>query len=599
MAASNPTDFIESRLTAADAVKVTATRLRFGPLTVFRGPEVPPNTVGRNGDIFILDDTAGPGTGLQSTLVPTQASLYQKRPTLAGAEWVELGTGGGGGSGTAIVDQDADTFVDVESTPDNDTVRMRVGDNSGNYDVSVDAFNLSTAGLSIVVPGALGTALVAGSPISVTAGRNTLPGIPGGAISLTAGSTAIAAGAAIGGSVTIAGGAVEPGSTAANNTGGHVFIRGGNINSSTGFINNAGRVEITGGTGTGLNASGGRVDVFAGAGIGTGSGGALNLQAGNGRTGGATRLVSGNGDGAAAGTITIQSGSAISGNQAGGNILIACGSSSGTGAGAGMRLTSGSSTIGGGGAFQMFSGSGNPGGNFSMASGNAAPGTNGFGGFFFMNAGSGDGIGGGGNMQFTPGRGASAATDGGILIMPTVINTATPRTSRLLFVSATGGFPLFSVGFRAPITLSQEFLYTWPDSYGAFNSVLTSDGSGGMSWTTPATHGFVVSTGSRAAPLVVGPATGISLPAVRATRTMVFLVSSGGVVSWIVPNQVDNGTADGQELLLIGRDSANAMVVNTLGNVVLGSAGPVTLGENVTLTLVWDGVAWVETSRNG
>jgi len=96
MAINNPVDFVESRLTAADAVKVTTTSVKFGPLTVFRGPLVPPDTFGRNGDIFIHDDTAGPGEGIQINRIPDTASLYQKRPVQVPVGPVVYRTGGGG-----------------------------------------------------------------------------------------------------------------------------------------------------------------------------------------------------------------------------------------------------------------------------------------------------------------------------------------------------------------------------------------------------------------------------------------------------------------------------------------------------------------------
>lgn len=84
------TDAIESGLTASDAVKVTTTSVKFGPTRIMRGPTVPTADQGRNGDLFILDDTATASEDLQSSQIPSQASLYQKRPAQVSSGPVEV-----------------------------------------------------------------------------------------------------------------------------------------------------------------------------------------------------------------------------------------------------------------------------------------------------------------------------------------------------------------------------------------------------------------------------------------------------------------------------------------------------------------------------
>lgn len=93
---NNNTDAIESGLTASDAVKVTTTSIKFGPTRIMRGPTVPTADQGRNGDLFILDNTATASEELQSTQIPSQASLYQKRPAqVPSGPVVELSQPGG------------------------------------------------------------------------------------------------------------------------------------------------------------------------------------------------------------------------------------------------------------------------------------------------------------------------------------------------------------------------------------------------------------------------------------------------------------------------------------------------------------------------
>jgi hypothetical protein len=66
-------------------VRTTKDALNLGPLTVKRVVAIPVNTIGRNGDVVIVDDTAEASSRLASERVPTTVGLYQKIPFVASA----------------------------------------------------------------------------------------------------------------------------------------------------------------------------------------------------------------------------------------------------------------------------------------------------------------------------------------------------------------------------------------------------------------------------------------------------------------------------------------------------------------------------------
>lgn len=75
------TDQIDTQVVSNDSVKISGSTLKFGALRFNRGPAVPPNSFDRNGDIFLLDDTARrPQEALQSNIQPSTVGLYQKIP---------------------------------------------------------------------------------------------------------------------------------------------------------------------------------------------------------------------------------------------------------------------------------------------------------------------------------------------------------------------------------------------------------------------------------------------------------------------------------------------------------------------------------------
>ena len=88
---------------------------------------------------------------------------------------------------TLIQDADLDTKIDVEEGPDDDTIRMDVGDDPAGYTAVTDIFVLNAAGWSVDMgtPG-LGSG-VAGAPISLTAGDGAAEGGVGGAFTVVTG----------------------------------------------------------------------------------------------------------------------------------------------------------------------------------------------------------------------------------------------------------------------------------------------------------------------------------------------------------------------------------------------------------------------------
>ena len=70
---------------------------------------------------------------------------------------------------------------------------------------------------------------------------------------------------------------------------------------------------------------------------------------------------------------------------------------------------------------------------------------------------------------------------------------------------------------------------------------------------------------------------------------------NGGNVVSIADPQIEAGLVPGQELVLIGTDSAATFTLNNGTGLALN--GPVTLGQFNVITLIWDGDIWIEESR--
>ncbi|MGI0075911.1 MAG: hypothetical protein ACREAU_00715 [Nitrosopumilaceae archaeon] len=237
-----------------------------------------------------------------------------------------------GGGGTCIQDGDADTFVCVEVTPDEDTIRINTGD-SVNGTAGTNVIVISSQEFSVALPS---LASLIGGSINLTAGI----GDDGGTISIFAGQGNLGSGGNIfvvgGNGVTTAGGVFVVGGDGGANPGGFVQVVGG---LSTG--GGDGGSVLVGGNSGGVN--GGIATIIGGDGVDTGGdiriiagiadessspadGGNIELNAGSGRRGGRIDIISGRSTsgGIIGGAINIQTGSADGGK---GNINIFTGDS--------------------------------------------------------------------------------------------------------------------------------------------------------------------------------------------------------------------------------------------------------------------------------
>ena len=105
--------------------------------------------------------------------------------------------------------------------------------------------------------------------------------------------------------------------------------------------------------------------------------------------------------------------------------------------------------------------------------------------------------------------------------------------------------------------------------------------------------GSVSVTGSRGTPTDITAGGGIT-PG-TSTFQKIYIQGSGGAVTVTANPQVAAGTTDGQRLILVGRSDTNTV---TLANGTgLSLNGNITLGDDDTLDLSWDGTSWCEVSR--
>lgn len=121
--------------------------------------------------------------------------------------------------------------------------------------------------------------------------------------------------------------------------------------------------------------------------------------------------------------------------------------------------------------------------------------------------------------------------------------------------------------------------------------VLKSSGGGGGG----SGGGLFSITGTRASPNSIVAGTGVSFSGTNA-RNMWFIQGSGGHVDITANPQIVAATTVGQELLLIGRSDSNTVKFENTNGLSLN--GACILGEDDSLTLVWDGSNWLEIGRN-
>jgi hypothetical protein len=106
-------------------------------------------------------------------------------------------------------------------------------------------------------------------------------------------------------------------------------------------------------------------------------------------------------------------------------------------------------------------------------------------------------------------------------------------------------------------------------------------------------YGSFNPNGTRAAPNSIIAASGISVQSFQ--RQIQFIQGSGGAVTVTANPQIQAGSRVGQELNLIGRSDTNT--VKLQDGTGLSLNGPITMGADYSLRLMWDGTNWVEVSR--
>ena len=79
---NNRTNAIDTPTLFDDVLKTSQSASQLGPLRIFRVPQIPLDSEGRNGDLAIIDDTAFTDTELASGKEPTQVGLCQKVPAM-------------------------------------------------------------------------------------------------------------------------------------------------------------------------------------------------------------------------------------------------------------------------------------------------------------------------------------------------------------------------------------------------------------------------------------------------------------------------------------------------------------------------------------
>lgn len=107
--------------------------------------------------------------------------------------------------------------------------------------------------------------------------------------------------------------------------------------------------------------------------------------------------------------------------------------------------------------------------------------------------------------------------------------------------------------------------------------------------------------GTRGSPELITAAVGINATATNMSATsidqVIFVEGNGGPVNITATPQIQAGSIVGQRMQLVGRDNTNTVQINNVsGSVELN--GNCILGLSDVLSLLFDGTAWVETSRS-
>jgi hypothetical protein len=116
--------------------------------------------------------------------------------------------------------------------------------------------------------------------------------------------------------------------------------------------------------------------------------------------------------------------------------------------------------------------------------------------------------------------------------------------------------------------------------------ILSSSGGGG--------GGMIDAHGSKASPIVLTPSSGLT-PANSNDQVWWIAPTSGGVTPITATPQIAAGTTIGQRLTLKGADPTNYYTLADGNGLDLN--GPISLTDNQSIELMWDGSVWSENNR--
>ena len=161
--ADDRTNNIETRTLFDDVLKTSKSASQFGPVRVFRVPEKPADSFGRNGDLCIIDNTAVSSIEIAIEQCPTDVGFCQKIPadvpggpnraasTVNGADLV--GSDSFTINGASIVLQAGSVFVKDASDAINAAVAAAAANAVADPTTAAALHGISTIGLTTSAPG--------------------------------------------------------------------------------------------------------------------------------------------------------------------------------------------------------------------------------------------------------------------------------------------------------------------------------------------------------------------------------------------------------------------------------------------------------------
>lgn len=172
------------------------------------------------------------------------------------------------------------------------------------------------------------------------------------------------------------------------------------------------------------------------------------------------------------------------------------------------------------------------------------------------------------------------------------ISGASNTISNISGSSISSGTVAIANGGTGQTSANAAFNALAPSQTGNSGKYLTTDGSN-SSWATVPSNAPGLS-GTRASPTAVTAAGGVVFSG-SAYENYYFLQGSGGAVTITANPQISAGSLVGQRMVLIGRSATNTITLADGNGLSLN--GSIVLGLDSTITVVWDGVNWLEVNR--